>query len=294
MARAIRNPIEWGADQLFGGFHYLEEVGERLGGAEAGTADTLPEVRRIGIADLREALRKGIEDFAACRTDIAFLCILYPIIGVAITFAGFHRDLVHLVFPAAAGFALLGPFAAVGAYELSRRRERGEPARWVDALGVFASPSFGAIVALGFMLLALFLAWMATAYGVYSLTLGPEPPQSLGAFVSDVVLTAPGWVMIVLGFGFGFLYAAVVLAISVVSFPLLLDRNVGLPAAVVTSVRVATRNLYAIGVWGLIVALALALGTIPAFAGLIVAMPVLGHATWHLYRRAVVRPGETG
>ena len=287
MASTIRNPIEWMADQLSGAFTYLELAGERLG-SEDTTPETLaPRIRRIRVADLREVLEKGIADFAACRTDVAFLCLVYPIIGFFITWAAFHRDLIPLIFPALAGFALIGPFAAVGMYEMSRRREQGKEASWADVFRIVASPSFGAIFVLGVMLLVIFGIWMLAAWAIYSVTLGPEPPASLGSFLVNVVTTGAGWVMILLGFGVGFVFAVLVLAITVVSFPLLLDRPVGLPAAIVTSVRVSERNVRPIAAWGLIVAGALVAGMIPLFLGLIVVMPILGHATWHLYRRVV-------
>jgi uncharacterized membrane protein len=113
--------------------------------------------------------------------------------------------------------------------------------------------------------------------------------MSVGAFVSDVLTTRAGWTMIVVGCGVGFLFAALVLTISVVSFPLLLDRDVGVEAAVATSARVVRTNPVAMAAWGLIVAAGLVVGSLPLLLGLVIVMPVLGHATWHLYRR-VVRP----
>jgi uncharacterized membrane protein len=119
------------------------------------------------------------------------------------------------------------------------------------------------------------------------LTLGPEPPASVAAFFSDVFTTGAGWTMIAVGVGVGFLFAVLVLAISVVSFPLLLDRDVGLPTAVITSVRAVAANPETMAIWGLIVAAGLVIGSIPFFLGLAIVLPVLGHATWHLYRRIV-------
>lgn len=140
---------------------------------------------------------------------------------------------------------------------------------------------------LGLVLLAIFLLWLLAAKEIYQLTLGPELPVSIAPFARDVFTTSAGWTMIVLGVGVGFLFALLVLAISVVSFPLLLDRDIGLDAAVWTSIRAVATNPGSMAIWGLIVAGGLVIGSIPAFLGLIIVMPVLGHGTWHLYRKVV-------
>jgi uncharacterized membrane protein len=152
---------------------------------------------------------------------------------------------------------------------------------------VVRAPAFGAILVLGLILLAIFLLWLAAAYAIWLMTLGPQPPASIGAFAQQVLTTGPGWMLIVVGFGVGLLFALVVLAISVVSFPLLLERDVGLRTAVATSVRAVLTNPGPMAAWGLIVAGGLVLGSIPVLLGLIIVMPVLGHATWHLYRKVV-------
>lgn len=283
----IRNPIEWSVERLQRATRHAGSVGRSLRGAEAGARPQRPVVRRIRTADLRDALRKGFADFGACRTDVVFLCLVYPVVGLVLSRFAFHYDLLPLLFPVASGFALLGPVAAVGLYEMSRRREQGGKASWADAFGTIRSPSFGAIVALGLLLLAIFLLWLLAAQGLYALTLGPEPPASVGGFVRDVFTTAAGWAMIVAGMAVGFAFAVLVLSISVVSFPLLLDRDVGLGTAVSTSVRVVAANPGPLALWGLVVAGGLAIGSVPLFLGLMIVMPVLGHATWHLYRKTV-------
>ncbi|KUJ85420.1 cytochrome C oxidase subunit I [Ruegeria marisrubri] len=284
MAKTIGNPVSWFARNLGAASdHVTESVGQ------IGSIDTkhLPMVQTLTMQDLRACLRAGYQDFLAARADAVFVAVIYPIAGLILIGFGFHMDLVPLLAPLVMGFALLGPVAALGLYEVSRRRERGEEVHWLDAFGVFRSPSFGAILVLGFYLVMIFLVWLASAHSIYAFTLGPEPPASFGAFITDVFTTSAGWSMILLGSLVGFVFALVTLAISVVSFPLLLDRKVGVPVAVVTSVQVFRQNPGVILAWGFIVAGLLALGSIPLLLGLIFVMPILGHATWHLYRRAV-------
>jgi uncharacterized membrane protein len=284
----IRHPLEWGADQLKTANMAVERASHSLRSpADADVAR--PAVRKIDIADLMDVLASGLRDFGAYRTDVIFLCIIYPLAGLLLASVAFGYDMLPMLFPLASGFALIGPVAAVGLYEMSRRREQGVDITWADAFGVVSAPAFGAVLVLGLILLAIFLFWLAAAYAIWLMTLGPVPPASIGAFVHEVFTTGAGWTLIVVGVGVGFLFALLVLAISVVSFPLLLDRDVGLYTAVATSVRAVLTNPGPMAVWGLIVAGGLVLGSIPVLLGLIIVMPVLGHATWHLYRKVVPR-----
>ena len=283
----IRNPIEWGWDQITLAALTVRSLGRSLSGSEESRNAPLPAVYRIKVTDLRDAVVRGFDDFGAYRTDVIFLCLIYPLVGISLALLTFGYETLPLLFPLASGFALVGPVAAVGLYEMSRRREQGIPITWADAFGAISSPAFGAILVLGLVLLAIFLLWLLAANVIYELTLGPEPPVSIAAFVRDVFTTRAGWAMIAVGVGVGLLFALLVLAISVVSFPLLLDRDVGLRTALLTSIRAVTANPGPMAVWGLIVAGGLLIGSIPAFLGLIIVMPVLGHATWHLYRKVV-------
>jgi len=287
MARTIGNPASWSVSAAGSVFGALGRFVTRL----AGSHDIpMPEVRRLQLGDLGEALRLGFDDFTALRSDVIFICLLYPVIGACLAYVAFNHDLLPLLFPLVSGFALVGPLTAVGLYEMSRKRESGGEAHWSDAFAVLRAPSLAPILALGVILLGLFIGWLIAADTIHAWTLGPEPPASLAAFLGDVFLTGAGWAMILLGVGVGFVFAAVVLAMSMVSFPLLIDRNVGLPVAIVTSIRVVLANPVPAAAWGLIVAAGLGLGIVPIFLGLIVVLPVLGHATWHLYRRAVNHP----
>lgn len=245
-------------------------------------------IRRVRAADLGDALTKGLQDFAAMPSHAVFLCVIYPIIGILLAAATLGFDVLPLLYPLAAGFALLGPLAALGLYEMSRRREAGLKVQASDALEVLHSPSLGAVMLLGLGLMLIFLIWIATARAIYVAHFGYAAPASVGQFVQDVLFTPTGWMLIVTGNLAGLFFALIVLLTSVVSFPLLLDRNVGAAGAVLTNVRVLLANPLTMAVWGLIVAGLLLLGSVPMFLGLPVVLPVLGHATWHLYRKAVV------
>jgi len=246
-----------------------------------------PAVRAIGLTDLRDAVAKGIEDFNAVPTHAVFLGIIYAVLGIILFRLAFGYDVLPLVYPMLAGFILLGPCAAIALYELSRRRERGLDVSAEHLLEVFRSPSIGAIVRLGLVLLAIFFAWLVAAKTMYAQIMGGAVPASLGEFSHQVLTTSAGWQLIVVGNAVGFVFAAVALIISVVSFPMLVDRNVGAATAVRTSVRAVAANPLTMAAWGLFVVAALIVGSLPLFFGLAVVFPVLGHATWHLYRRIV-------
>jgi len=246
-----------------------------------------PRVRTIGIADLKDALARGIDDFAAMPSHAILLCLIYPIAGLFFARLTWGYDVLPMLYPIAAGFALVGPFAAIGLYELSRRREQGIDISWEHAFEVFRSPSSGAIAALAVLLTIIFFVWLAVAQNIYVATFGYVPAASIPEFIRQVFTTPAGWTLMLVGNAIGFLFALVVFTISVISFPLLLDRDVGAADAVLTSVRAVAANPVTMAVWGLIVAGLLVIGSLPLFFGLAIVMPVLGHATWHLYRRVV-------
>jgi uncharacterized membrane protein len=200
-------------------------------------------IRKISLSDLSAALRLGWEDFQAMPSHAIVLCVIYPVLGLVLFRMVLGYSVLPLLFPLAAGFTLIGPFAALGLYELSRRRERGEEAA----------------------------AWAA----------------SIPDFATRVLTTPEGWSLIIVGCGIGFLFAVVALCVSVVSFPLMLDRHATAIDAIRTSLRAVMKNPLAMAAWGLIVAALLVIGSLPFFVGLAVVLPVLGHATWHVYRKVV-------
>jgi len=248
---------------------------------------SLPVVRKIGPADLRDALARGLDDFRAMPTHVIFLSLIYPLIGIALGRAMFGYDLVPLLYPLAAGFPLIGPFAAIGLYELSRRREQGLDTSWKHAFDILHSPSLWAIAALGFLLLVIFAVWLAVANAIYAANFPDEQPIPPLEFFRRVLTTPEGHNLILVGNAVGFLFAVLAFVLSVVSFPLLLDRHVGVAAAIVTSIRAVLRNPGTMVLWAAFVAGLLALGSLPFFLGLAVVVPVLGHSTWHLYRKLI-------
>lgn len=244
-------------------------------------------IKTITAADVGAALRAGLDDFMAMPTHVIFLVLIYPVIGIIIARVTTNGDLLPLAYPMAAGFALLGPFAALGTYELSRRRERGEAPTWRDALEALQRPGARAIATLALVQLGIFVAWIATAQLLFAALAGDWHPQSLRDLFAFAFGTPAGWALVVLGNGLGALFAILAFTLAVVSLPLLLDRGGTAAEAVRTSISAVRASPGPMALWGLIVAAALLVGSLPMFVGLAVVLPVLGHATWHLYRRIV-------
>lgn len=253
----------------------------------AGDTPAHPVVRKIRFSDLKDAVAKGIDDFRAMPMHVILLSVIYPVIGLFLARLIFGYDMMPILFPLAAGFALIGPFLATGLYEMSRRREQGLDVSWTDAFKIMRGPSADAILALGLLLMAIFLIWLGVAQGLYQSLFGYGTPESIEQFLRNIFTTPEGRTLILVGNGIGFLFAVLVLTISVVSFPLLLDRDVGAIVAMHTSIKAVLMNPLVMAAWGLFVALALIVGSVPFFVGLAVVMPVLAHATWHLYRKVV-------
>jgi uncharacterized membrane protein len=284
MTSTIGNPLSWGARNIGAAGRGLTHAVQHAGGEEGAQ---IPVVRPIDFSDIKAALSAGLSDFAALRSDVIFAAMLYPVIGICLMWAAVHKGVLPLMFPLASGFALIGPIAAIGLYELSRRREAGESPGWLDALSVWRAPGIGAIIGLGVGLAVLLVLWLTTAWVIYSLTMGGVAYPGIKTFLADVFTTPGGLSLMLIGIPVGFVFALLALAISVISFPLMLDRDVGLPRAVAASLELTRKSPVTVLTWGAIVAAGLIVGAIPMLLGLAVTLPILGHATWHLYRRAV-------
>jgi uncharacterized membrane protein len=255
--------------------------------ADVITSGGQPVIRTIGVEDLRGFLTKGFEDFKAKPSHLILLIFIYPIVGIFAARLAAGYEILPLIFPLLAGFALIGPVAAIGLYELSRRREKGRDLSFMHTLDPVRSPSFGSIAVLSVIMMVIYFAWLVTSQVIYQLFFGDFVPDSIAQFASMIFFTSSGWALIFVGSGVGFVFAVVVLAISAISFPMLLDKDVGVVTAVQTSVRAVVANPKTMAIWGIIVAGALVIGALPLFVGLAVVMPVLGHSTWHLYRKLV-------
>ena len=256
------------------------------------TAQPAP-VRRIGAEVLKEALRDGYEDFLDRRGDLLVVGLIYPLIGLVAAAVSLGGALIPLFFPIAAGVGLLGPVAALGFYELARRREAGLDAGWGHFLDFMKRPSAEGILAVAGILLLIFFAWLAAAWILYAAFIGVMP-ESVGDFLARLFTTPEGWGLILVGNLVGLAFAAIVLTVSVVSLPMLVDCDTDARAALHVSYQAVMANKGVMFRWGVTVAVLLVLGSIPAFIGLAFVLPWLGYATWHLYTKLVDRGAIPG
>lgn len=259
-------------------FHVIAGAGDKL---------DMPVIRTIHLADLVDVLRQGVADFWEKPSHYVMLVLIYPIVGIVLTvwMNGYYTW--PLLYPLVGGFALIGPFAAIGLYEISRRREQGLDTSWSHAFEVLRSPAIGSIAAVAIMLLALFTLWLTAAQALYESLFSAAPPMMLNELVSQVFTAPGGTTLLIVGTLLGALFALFTLCTTVIAFPLMLDRDVGAFVAVETSFRAVMANPVPMLAWGVIVGAGLFIGSLPLFVGLAVVIPIFGHATWHLYRKVV-------
>lgn len=251
---------------------------------------TQVRVRRISNEDLSYSLRRGLDDFLTFRGDIVFAGVVYTVIGLAAVVMTASAPLMPFFVPVVAGVGLLGPLAAVGFYELARRREAGhEDVHWFNFLDVRKRPSADEIGIVAGLLLLIFFLWLLAAGVLYALLFGWAAPTSIQQFLGTILTTPRGWLLIVAGGLVGAIFGWIVVALSVVSLPMLVDCDLSASEAVSASWRAAHENKGELVRWGIIVGALLVLGSVPLFVGLAFVLPWLGYATWHLYTRLIDR-----
>lgn len=249
-----------------------------------------PAVRRVTVDDVSAALAAGLRDFQTAPVLGLFFGGVYAAGGLAILMFATWFDFTFAVYPLAAGFALIGPFVAVGLYEVSRRIEAGEPLTFADVLGAVAARGGQEIGWMALVSVFALIIWIYSAGWTYAIFFGLTP-LDFNELVQSVFTTARGAAFFVVGTALGAAIVLVVFAVTAVSFPLLLDRDVDFVTAMITSVKAVTASPGPMLGWGIFVAFMLLVAIVPLFLGLVVVLPVLGHATWHLYRKAVVKLG---
>ena len=242
------------------------------------------QIRRMPLREIRTALAAGLDDLRHCRTDGLLMAAMFPVAGLV--FAGIFvlQGFLQLVFPLLAGFALVGPLATLWFAALSRQRERGDE----SVLSVFTPERLKAIKRLSGITILVYLTWNVSAILIYTLTLGSSNANPKAFFFTRVLTTQAGWEMLVLGCAVGAVFAVLTLTINCISFALVLDRQITASQAIAVSVQAMRRNPLFVFAWGAVVAAGLALGALPCLLGFVVVLPVLGHASWHVYRRMVV------
>ncbi|MBW4024001.1 MAG: DUF2189 domain-containing protein [Proteobacteria bacterium] len=266
-----------------------EEVAAQIESDRDAAASPWPiEVRHIGLGALMPALKAGFEDLRALRTDQITIAVIYSICGLIVAAVIADRALVPFLFPACAGFALIGPLATLWYAALSRAHEQTGDGKSEHAMRVFRGPRMKTLRILGGAAILLFLLWNGAAALIYEWTLGSSSAKPNSFFLVRVFTTGAGWELTIIGCGVGMIFAVIAVAIGCVSFPLAIDKPVTAWEAIQVSMQAMARNPLFMVCWGIVIVAGLLIGAIPGLIGLAVTLPILGHATWHVYRRIVV------
>ena len=245
-----------------------------------------PEILQVDLSDLRHALGAGWQDFRSAPLYGLFFAAVYVLGGWLILWSITAKGQLWWTLPAGAGFPILGPFIACGLYEVSRRREQGGALVWGEILGVIFRQKDRQIPSMAAVIVVFFLFWNFLAHMIFALFLGKATLTNITTSL-DVFLSPPGLAMLAVGSVVGAVFATLLFALTVVSLPMLLDREVDFVTAMLTSIGVVAASPVVMLGWGALIGASLFLAMLPGFAGLFVVLPVFGHATWHLYRRAI-------
>jgi uncharacterized membrane protein len=253
----------------------------------SGAPPAFPVVRAATFEDVRAALSQGWQDFASAPAYGLFFGGIYALGGLLVVSTVAFMGMSYLAYPLAAGFVLIGPFVAAGLYEVSRRLEKNEPLDWRGVIGVVFAQGGREFAWMAFVSIFAFIVWMYQVRLLLALFLGFQSFASFGAFMHVLVTTGDGLAFLALGHIVGAVMASLVFSLTAISFPLLLDRDVDFITAMIVSVQAVIKSPVVMLGWAFAIVVIIALASAPFFLGLFVALPVLGHATWRLYRRIV-------
>ena len=251
-----------------------------------------PKVKSITFTAVTESIADGLRDFRAAPVFGLTFGILYALGGMATVLTASALDMTYLTYPIAAGFALVGPLVAIGLYEVSRLMECGETPTWGKVRTAILQQAGQEIGWMSFVVLFVLIVWMYQVRLLLAIFLGNESISTMRDFLSVVMTTPQGWAFLAVGHVIGAILSVVLFALTVVSFPILLDREVDFITAMITSVRSVSKNPGPLLIWAVLIAMLLLAASMPFFLGIIFVLPLLGHASWHLYRR-LVEPEET-
>lgn len=259
----------------------------RMGSVPHGAAAPVPDIAPdLDMADLFAALRAGLADFLAMPQYGLFFAGVYVALGLVVGYFSFVAQELSWLIPATAGFPLIAPFVAVGLYEASRRRELGEPLRWGGVFGALKGHGDDQILSMGVIVFVAFGFWMIVAHAIFAIFMAQSGVSAHGGWAMvEALMTPPGLAMLTVGSAVGAIMAYAFYAMTVISLPMLVERKLDFLTAIISSLRTVKHNAFIMLVWAAIIAAVLFLAMLPVFLGLFIALPVLGHATWHLYRR---------
>ncbi|MDJ0612344.1 MAG: DUF2189 domain-containing protein [Rhizobiaceae bacterium] len=255
--------------------------------------DKTLKIKAATLDDLRYALSMGARDFARAPLFGLFFGGFFALGGIALTYGIFVLGILWLAYPLIIGFSLIGPFIATGLYDVSRRLEADQSLNWPDILLVIWKQHRREFGWMAFVTLFIFWIWMYQIRTLVAVFFGSSGFASLERFLEAVFTTDTGLTFLIVGHLVGAVISLILFSLTVISCPLLLDRNIDFVTAMVTSIRTVLASPIVMLGWGSFVVVCVLLAAVPAFAGLLVVLPVLGHATWHLYKRLVSDQSST-
>jgi len=247
----------------------------------------MPKVNKVTSDDITASLKAGFSDFLARPVMSGFFGLFYAVFGLFFVWTLVWLGKIWMIIPAVVAFPLVAPFAAAGLYEMSRRLQKGESFGWSEILTVVADQRNREMGWMAFVTLFIFWVWMYQVRLLLAIILQNASFSGFDGFLNTVFFTPQGWIFLAVGTCIGAILSAALFSVTVIAMPMLLDRETNFVSAMVTSVRVVTENPVVMLTWAAIISVTVLLSLVPAFLGLIVTLPVLGHTTWHLYQRAV-------